>query len=205
MIKKEKVTNDIIKKLGKEYECPICCDNFTINEFIIITGCKHYFHYKCIKQAIERNILNCPICRRSIRNIEINIYNYNRNNLREIGNNENNENFLIKAFMLPIKAIKGIQNFIISIVSGIIYFVIQILMFPIYLLKEIINLIYQILMLPIYLIKELINLVIQIFLFQIYLIKEIANLVIQIIMFPIYLIKEIANLVIQIFLFQIYL
>ena len=128
MIKKEKVTNDIIKKLGKEYECPICCDNFTINEFIIITGCKHYFHYKCIKKAIERNILNCPICRRSIRNIEINdnnninnyinnIYNYNRNNLREIGNNENNENFLNKIFMLPIKAIKGIQNFIISIVS----------------------------------------------------------------------------------------
>ena len=69
MIKKEKVTNSIIKSIGKEYECPICCENLNINDYMICTECKHIFHYKCIKQAIEKNILNCPICRSFCNNI----------------------------------------------------------------------------------------------------------------------------------------
>ena len=169
MIKKENVTNEIIKKLGKDYECPICCENFNINDFIIITECKHFFHYKCIKQAIEKNILNCPICRRSIKNIEINdninnfnnIYNFirnnhNYNNLREI---DNNQNFIIKILKLPIIIVEEIINFIISIIKGIINLIVQILMLPIYIVNGIINLVIQILMLPIYIIKGIINLI----------------------------------------------
>jgi len=111
MIKKEKVSTYIINNIGTEYVCPICYENLNLNDSMICTECNHIFHYKCIKLAIERNIIKCPLCRRSLRNIDINnndninnnyyrinyrnnydnqrnIYNYNNINI----NNNNNRN-----------------------------------------------------------------------------------------------------------------
>ena len=53
------------QKTTKEYidsECTICLDTIKENEIIHITKCKHVFHYKCIKNAIDANIMDCPLC-----------------------------------------------------------------------------------------------------------------------------------------------
>ena len=96
MIRKEKVSTNIIKNIGKEYEYPICYENLNLNDSMICTECNHVFHYKCIKLAIEKNILKCPLCRRSLRNIDINnndnIYNNNYYRINHRNNYDNQRN-----------------------------------------------------------------------------------------------------------------
>ena len=99
-ITKVKMNQSIIDKFGKEYECPICL--LELNDEIHLTKCEHAFHYKCIVDAIKKNIKDCPICRcnlktgekkqsDSIQNVNINIINNNiNNNLNNFGNNRNN-------------------------------------------------------------------------------------------------------------------
>ena len=57
-------------KEGKD-KCVICCDEFEENESVKMTNCFHIFHFKCIKQWIERKqelieAPDCPICRREL-------------------------------------------------------------------------------------------------------------------------------------------
>ena len=92
MIRKEKVSTNIIKNIGKDYECPICYGNLNLNDSMICTECNHIFHYKCIKLAIEKNILQCPLCRRSLRNIDINNNDNINNNYYRINHRNNYDN-----------------------------------------------------------------------------------------------------------------
>ena len=96
-ITKVKMNQSIIDKYGKDYECPICL--LELKDEIHLTKCGHAFHYKCIVDAIKKNINECPICRCSLRtgekkqsdsvqNVNINIINNNINN--NINNYENN-------------------------------------------------------------------------------------------------------------------
>jgi len=48
-----------------ETECPICCTNFTNNENVSITSCKHYFHTNCLTEWGHYNTA-CPVCRTNI-------------------------------------------------------------------------------------------------------------------------------------------
>lgn len=105
-LKKEKYTQDISKNYEKD-PCSICYENFKLNEEINITKCKHIFHYNCIEKAINKNILDCPICRSNLKTGEKkrtvnlnynNIFNYrdgiNYNNYRyniQRDNSLNNE------------------------------------------------------------------------------------------------------------------
>ncbi len=105
-LKKEKLTKTIINKYGKNYVCSICLEN--LKDEIHITKCGHIFHYKCIANAINKNINECPNCRSNLRTgekkkviNEIRYHNYenffsnnyqfnNRNNI-EINNRNNRE------------------------------------------------------------------------------------------------------------------
>ena len=105
-LKKEKFTKKIVNKYGKDYICSICLEN--LNDEINITKCGHIFHYKCIANAINQNINECPNCRSNLRtgekkkvineirynnyeNIFNNNYQFNNRNIFEINNRNNRE------------------------------------------------------------------------------------------------------------------
>lgn len=91
-LKKEKFTQNIIKKYGKDNICSICLEDINAGN-IHISKCNHIFHYKCIKECINRNIVECPNCRANLRTgVKKRVENIN--NLRyddfNIFNNERN-------------------------------------------------------------------------------------------------------------------
>ena len=105
-LKKEKLTKTIINKYGKDCVCSICLEN--LKDEIHITKCGHIFHYKCIANAINKNINECPNCRSNLRtgekkkvineirynnyeNIFSNNYQFNNRNNIEINNRNNRE------------------------------------------------------------------------------------------------------------------
>ena len=107
-LKKEKATNTIINKYGKDNQCSICLETIKCHDVINITKCNHIFHYKCIEKAINRNILDCPNCRRNLKdgskktiinrinNFEFNDNNnINNNRYYNVGSNDNVRNGLI--------------------------------------------------------------------------------------------------------------
>jgi hypothetical protein len=103
-LKREKCTNEVINKYGKDSICSICLETFEINNYIHITKCKHLFHYCCIEKAIANNIKDCPICRCNLRDgskkqiintdyLNLNHFlSYNINNFQQYNNNNNNYN-----------------------------------------------------------------------------------------------------------------
>ena len=124
MIKKEKVSSNIIKNIGKEYICSICYENLKLNDSMICLECNHIFHYKCIEMTIDKNILKCPLCRRNIRNIDINNnVNMNNNNYRinqrNIYNNQNNHNNNRIREVNNIRFLLEISKFIMDIATEI--------------------------------------------------------------------------------------
>ena len=82
---KDIVVNDCEK-------CSICLEAFESDKSqVSITPCKHIFHFDCLKNWLETEVLNpqCPNCKFSIlSNIDINSLNLNNNN----GNANNNRN-----------------------------------------------------------------------------------------------------------------
>ena len=44
-------------------ECPICMENISEDEDILITKCRHKFHASCIFRNIKTNGYKCPNCR----------------------------------------------------------------------------------------------------------------------------------------------
>lgn len=103
-LKREKCTNELINKYGKDSICSICLETFEINNYIHITKCKHLFHYCCIEKAIASDIKDCPICRCNLKDgskkqiINTNYLNlnhflsYNDNNSHLYNNSNNNYN-----------------------------------------------------------------------------------------------------------------
>jgi hypothetical protein len=65
-LKKEKFTEIISIKYGKDIICSICQEDINKGD-IHITKCDHIFHYKCISECINRDINECPNCRSNIR------------------------------------------------------------------------------------------------------------------------------------------
>lgn len=43
-------------------ECPICLDNYEVDEKLSQLVCNHYFHKKCIDEWFTKN-RSCPLCR----------------------------------------------------------------------------------------------------------------------------------------------
>ena len=124
MIMKEKVSGNVIKNIGKEYICPICYENLKLNDSMVCLECNHIFHYKCIRIAIEKNLLKCPLCRRSIINIDrnnnVNMNNNNYNiNQRNIYNNQNNHNNNSIREVNNNRFLLEISKFIMNIATGI--------------------------------------------------------------------------------------
>ena len=80
-LQKEKSTNEVLKKYGVDYSCPICLETIKINEDIHITKCKHLFHYICIETSITKNKIDCPMCRCNIKDgTKKPIIDFNNNN-----------------------------------------------------------------------------------------------------------------------------
>lgn len=62
----QRKTNKIINnevELTIDYDCCICLDNI---ENGIILKCKHVLHKECLKEMIESELTNCPLCRQDI-------------------------------------------------------------------------------------------------------------------------------------------
>ena len=74
---KDKLISDIYSKKFELFgnQCPICLDNFEENKSVIIMGgCLHIFHQKCLGELAEKIDLNksifsqflCPTCRNNL-------------------------------------------------------------------------------------------------------------------------------------------
>ena len=56
------ITEKKLKDFGFENSCPICKDEFVVNEECLLMPCKHHFHKDCLIPWLkERN--SCPVCR----------------------------------------------------------------------------------------------------------------------------------------------
>ncbi|CAG8447168.1 3096_t:CDS:2 [Cetraspora pellucida] len=94
-------TEDIINNLPKtkitkkqvaeeQLGCPVCKDEFIVDEEVLILPCTHSFHKDCIAQWLKVSG-TCPVCRYSLVNQENNYQNdQNRNN--GSGSSSNNQN-----------------------------------------------------------------------------------------------------------------
>lgn len=100
-------TNELLNQNCDNSICSICTDNFEIGKSeVMITPCKHIFHYNCLKPWIDSNILSpkCPNCNYNIldslllskpmeitkKNDGNNKNNNNRGSIVAINNNDNN-------------------------------------------------------------------------------------------------------------------
>lgn len=50
-----------------EKDCNICLESFNIDNELKILPCNHFFHTECIKEWLCNEKINCPICRKDIR------------------------------------------------------------------------------------------------------------------------------------------
>jgi len=61
-LEKCQINEKKMKEFGFENTCPVCKDEFIINEECILMPCQHHFHKDCLLPWLkERN--SCPICR----------------------------------------------------------------------------------------------------------------------------------------------
>ena len=57
-----KITDKKLKEFGIENSCPVCKEDFVINEDCLLMPCEHHFHKDCLIPWLkERN--SCPVCR----------------------------------------------------------------------------------------------------------------------------------------------
>tara|TARA_B100000035_G_C20995374_1_gene552210 strand:- start:804 stop:1184 length:381 start_codon:yes stop_codon:yes gene_type:complete len=49
-----------------EKECSICLESFNLNDKIFNLNCGHIFHKKCLKEWINKDKNECPLCRNII-------------------------------------------------------------------------------------------------------------------------------------------
>ena len=55
------------KVLYKDKDCNICIENYNQNESIKVLPCGHLFHLDCIKNWLCNEKVNCPVCRKDVR------------------------------------------------------------------------------------------------------------------------------------------
>lgn len=51
---------------GDAAECPICQEEFVLDEPIKKTSCEHYFHETCLGQWLQNYAKSCPLCRQDL-------------------------------------------------------------------------------------------------------------------------------------------
>ena len=69
VLRPQKFTNELLSQNCENTICSICTDNYEIEKSqVMITPCKHIFHYDCLKPWIDNNILSpkCPNCNYNI-------------------------------------------------------------------------------------------------------------------------------------------
>jgi hypothetical protein len=49
-----------------EQTCPICLDDFKVNELYRNLDCSHRFHKKCIDHWFRKDHSDCPMCRQQV-------------------------------------------------------------------------------------------------------------------------------------------
>lgn len=65
-LKTIKITHENIDKY-KDKECNICLDSFNLNNDIKLLPCNHFFHNNCIHDWLCNEKINCPVCRKDVR------------------------------------------------------------------------------------------------------------------------------------------
>ena len=57
-----KISEKKLKEFGIENSCPVCKEDFIVNEDCLLMPCEHHFHKDCLIPWLkERN--SCPVCR----------------------------------------------------------------------------------------------------------------------------------------------
>ena len=52
----------LVNNVSEDNECPICLENFILNEVVSKLNCGHIYHIECIKNWLNTK-KNCPTCR----------------------------------------------------------------------------------------------------------------------------------------------
>ena len=82
------ITENKLKEFGFENSCPVCKDEFNLNEECLLMPCEHHFHKDCLIPWLkERN--SCPVCRYELPTDD---EDFERRKMERINNNNNNDN-----------------------------------------------------------------------------------------------------------------
>ena len=87
-LQKCNITEKKLKEFGFENSCPVCKDEFVINEECLLMPCEHHFHKDCLIPWLkERN--SCPVCRYELPTDD---EDFERRKKERTNNNNNNNN-----------------------------------------------------------------------------------------------------------------
>jgi len=81
-------------------ECPICINNYKINEGIRILPCNHTFHKKCVDKWFKKSSFTCPTCRKD----------FNKND--NTNNNEENQSEQLREIIRTLLTV--INNYVVQ-------------------------------------------------------------------------------------------
>jgi len=111
-LKAKVFTKDII--VNDCEKCSICLEAFEFNKSqVSVTPCKHIFHFDCLKNWLETEVLNpqCPNCKYSIlNNIDLKAINLNNNNDNNAANTNRNGNLGNGSENLVIHNVRNIES-----------------------------------------------------------------------------------------------
>ena len=89
--------------------CPICMDNIVINTNCVNTECGHCFHASCLMRNIAYNGFGCPYCRTKMTEDQDNDNDSEYNVVSEYGDDEEDEDNLLRGVRLFFNNINGTQ------------------------------------------------------------------------------------------------
>jgi len=111
-LKAKTFTKDII--VNDCEKCSICLEAFECNKSLVsITPCKHIFHFECLKNWLDTEVLNpqCPNCKYSIlSNVDLNSINLKDNNDNNADNNNKNGNSDNRSENVAIHNVRNVEN-----------------------------------------------------------------------------------------------
>ena len=90
-LEKCKISEKKLKEFGFENSCPVCKEEFIVNEECLLMPCEHHFHKDCLIPWLkERN--SCPVCRYELPTDDEDFEQRKRERLNNNGNNINSNN-----------------------------------------------------------------------------------------------------------------